>query len=277
MTFEELREAAHEGNPEAMDAMGRLCVKHAEEMIMNGDPAEGLKAYQAAVDWFEPLAKNGYVLSGCFNWVFVQDALARIDLITGCFDPDEWIPKFQKAVEYCDFALSREQELEGRRDSMIILRNNMLMKMALAYEDLADHDSSISCSSDAVDYGCEGAKLLLGLSYFNRYLSDENGDGSDLEEAFSILRNLDFFSEAVSRSFDIPSIKERSQAKALLLLAHMYRIGVAGQNNLEKSYELLQTIVSHPWNEDVGDTVNTAQEELTHFRKGFLGGLKFVE
>lgn len=288
MTFEELRKAAHSGDVEAMEYLGGLYVGRADELFANGEPNKGVELYEAAAQMFESLAERGYVISGYYNWVYVQDVLSRIALVIGCFSSTEWLPKFNQAIKYCNLALEREQELDNRKQSIITLRNNMLIKSAVAFEsmpnpatdyasDYADYDSSIRCLREAVCFGCEGAKVMLGLSYFNRYTNAEESEYSDIERAFEELKNVDILSEEVSKSFDVPIVRERTQAQALLRLAKMYQVGIKHQKDTKRAFDLLQSILSHTWYEDIGGVLEASKEELKHYKKDFWGRLVYVD
>lgn len=286
MTFEELKESAQSGNVDAMEQVGSLILRKADELIQNGEAEQGYKTYEVAASWFEAAAERESNF-GCFGWAYTQDLLSTIDMIVGTFSETDWIPKLKQAINYCNQALGQNSDGDDRRDSLVNIRNNALMKLSLAYEHLPDPDSgftttkpdyesSIRCLKDAISNGCEGAKVLLGLTYFDVYC-DVSNDENDLLNAFSLLSSTDILSDAVTFSFFERGICARTQAKALFALAIMYRTGVHGPTDLEKSFNLLNTIVSHDWGGEADGMVSLAREELAHYKTGLFGGLKYIE
>lgn len=106
----------------------------------------------------------------------------------------------------------------------------------------------------------------MGMAY-----SESVANESDMYTALSLLKSADILAPTVEREIG----NERFQESALFQLAVLYRIAA---NDLEASYNCLDRIANHDWGDLWNDEFHEqAFNELQHYKRSFLGSLKYIE
>lgn len=178
----------------------------------------------------------------------------------------EWDKLFERRIESKStydmlFSLCNDVLTDENKAEIAKLRKNVypsfLCGLAKCYMVKGQNNEAISILQEAMDIGSIGAQTLLGVVYFEM---------SDGQTSYNLLKSVNIISETVTKEVN----NERFQAAAMFYLAIMHRI-VA--NDVTKSYETLMQIINSDWSDDLKEG---AKQEIGHYKKGFLCGLKYI-
>lgn len=193
---------------------------------------------------------------------------------------DEYTGKWEQLLEnrgatkqLCDyfFSLPNENLTEESQNKIAELRRDyyptFLCSLGKCYIALERYPQAKEVLQEAMELGSLGGQALLGMAYAESVSSD-----ADMQTAYSLLKNADSLSPTAEKEI----ANTRFQESALFALAILHRI-VA--NDLTASYNCLIRIMEHDWTDEYWNQEyrNQASAELSHFKKGLFGGLKYIE
>lgn len=179
----------------------------------------------------------------------------------------------ESTKQLCDyfFSLPSEDLTEENKSKISELHRDhypaLLCSLGKCYIALERYQEAKNVLQEAMELGSLGGQALLGMAYAESVESD-----ADMQTAYSLLKSVDSLSPAAEKQ--IANI--RFQESALFDLAILHRI--VG-HDLTASYNCLIRIMEHNWTDESWNEEyqNQARAELSHFRKGLLGGLKYIE
>lgn len=131
------------------------------------------------------------------------------------------------------------------------------------------YDAAIANLNEAITLGSTAGRVLLGLTYSELALVTPGESGYNyMQKANEAFDGVNVLSDTVSSELN----NSLFQVRAAFFQAIMCRMI---SKNLERSYELLQNIVNYQWYAD--DLKDDARNELKHYKRGILGGLKYID
>lgn len=142
----------------------------------------------------------------------------------------------------------------------------LLCDLAKCYEGKERFEDEEAVLLEARSLGSKGAEVLL-FSLYEDHMSEGKKVQNLFFQAFSRVKSIDFFSEAVTTEIN----NKRFQCSALVGLATAYLVF---EENANKAHEYLARALENDWPDDLKENI---RELLLHFKKTLFGGYRYVE
>lgn len=181
---------------------------------------------------------------------------------------DELLENREEKKETFDLLLSALDEdlSDDNKRAISELRKkeypNLLCSLGKCYIAKERYSDAKHILHEALSYQFAGAKTLLGIAYF-----EGRENMSDIQDAFNFLIAEDALSEDARKHID----NDRFVVAAQHYLSAIYRIQ---KREINSSYNILLRVLESDISEEMKETT---KEELSHYKKGFLGRLTYVE